>query len=469
MTSRPHVIFLMADTVTRQALSCYGGAGHTPNIDGLAQQAYRFERLYQPANMCQPSRVTWMTGCLPSRTQVYHNGFGNNARREKTLLRALAEAGYRGGYLGIFHCWSGADRDGLKPWGWIDWIHDSREEQHDWSVPHEETAAWQRTLAAMGITDPEEHLRDYRHLAGHTDFPIARHPAVRITDQAVECLADIRPGQPHALWVSYWMPHEPWAPPREFLEHYDLDAMPLPPSWREGLSGVAPRQGTVPIRESFLKLGPDIEANLRRVWRAYLGCMSLVDQQIGRILADLKRRGIYDDSLIVFLTDHGTTHGAHGWMHKGGSFMIDEVSRVPCLVKLPGQQHARTIPDIVASADLHPTVLDVLGIARDGSQRIDGASWSGLFAGKTRENARAFGQHLDGAQVGADAVRSLVRGNWKYNLHSVPGFDELYDLERDPHEQVSLVGEAAEKRREMRGELVDFIRSGSDRFVVPET
>ena len=77
----------MADTVMRAALGCYGGAIRTPHIDALAGHAHRFEQLYQPANMCQPSRVTWMTGCLPATTQVYVNGFGNNLRRQRTILR----------------------------------------------------------------------------------------------------------------------------------------------------------------------------------------------------------------------------------------------------------------------------------------------------------------------------------------------------------------------------------------------
>ena len=91
----------------------------------------------------------------------------------------------------------------------------------------------------------------------------------------------------------------------EFLEKYDLDSMPLPPSWRAGLGGKEPRQGTCGLREQFLKLGPDIETNLRRVWRAYLGCMSFVDLQIGRILTELSVKflsGLRREALFSYLT-----------------------------------------------------------------------------------------------------------------------------------------------------------------------
>jgi arylsulfatase A-like enzyme len=464
MAQRPNIIVLMADTVMRQALGCYGGVVKTPHLDALAGQAHRFEQLYQPANMCQPSRVTWMTGCLPSTTQVYHNGFGNNQRKQQTLLRALSQAGYRGGYLGLFHCWPGADRDGLDDWQWIDWMYDWNEHGKDWNVSADAGAAWKQRLHSMGIMAPEYHLRDYHHHAGHTDFPLAYHPAVRLADQALTCIRDFSRERPNLLWTSFWMPHEPWAPPREFLQLHALEAMPLSPSYREGLTGSTPRLGTAGPRATFLELAPDYELNLRRIYQAYAGCMALVDEQMGRIIAELKAQGLYDESLIVFCTDHGTTHGAHGWMYKGGSFMCDEVSRVPCMVKLPGQQTPTTITDIVSSADLYPTLLEHLGISHP---QVDGESWSGLFAGLPRTNARAFTQHLAGATLGGEAVRSLRRGPYKFTLFSTPGVEELFDLTSDPSEQHNLVAELPQVRQELRAELVDFIARSPDQFVIP--
>src|SRR3569833_3081726 len=114
MAQRPNVIVLMADTVRHDLLGCYGGRARTPHLDAMAADAWRFERLYQPANMSQPRRDTWMPGSLPSTTQVNRNESGSNRRLRPTLLRALADAGYRGGYLGLFHCWPEPDRDGLE-------------------------------------------------------------------------------------------------------------------------------------------------------------------------------------------------------------------------------------------------------------------------------------------------------------------------------------------------------------------
>jgi choline-sulfatase len=460
-SDRPNIVVLMADTVRRDALGCYGSpTARTPHIDALAADACVFERMYQPANMCQPSRVSWMTGCYPSTHQVYTNG-DENPRRCPTLLKMLHTHGYRGGYLGLFHCWPGFDRDGMGAWSWLDYYSD-----YPFAPDQDEAARraeWNRHRAAMGVFGTEDHAKDYHHLAGYTDFPIERQSDRRLTERALACIDDFASDRPNLLWVSSWMPHEPWAPPAPFHEWHRAQDVVLP-------GNVFDQRDTRPTHQSHLRMGKvfdeltaDGDAMLRRACAAYAGCMSFVDDNMGRILARLKSRGLYDDALVVFLTDHGTANGAHGWMHKGGSFMIDEISRVPCMIKLPRAKRAVRIPDIVASVDLHPTILDVLGIEH---APVDGRSLAGLMAGGTRAGARAFGQHRAGTDDRADAVRSLRTGRWKYNLYSQEGVDELYDMEADPLELRNLAREAPREREQLRAELVDFIRSSPDAFVV---
>lgn len=459
MARQPHVIVLMADTVQRQALGCYGGFVRTPTIDALAGHATRFERLYQPANMCQPSRCTWMTGTLPSTHQVYCNGERFD-RSQPTMLRRLADAGYRGGYLGLFHCWAQPDdRDGLDAWSWADWIHDH---EAILAIPDEaaRNARWQAELERMGMTGPEYALRDFHHHAGHTDFPLARHPAVRIADQAIAAIDDIDPARPHALWVSFWMPHEPWAPPREYLDRYRPQDMPLPRSLHDDRATRPPHQRQGAGAEAAAMLGPDLEGNLRRVLAAYAGCMELVDTQCGRILDALRRRGLYEDSVVAFITDHGTTHGAHGWLYKGGAYALDEISHVPAILKTPGQRQPRVVPDVVSSADFAPTILGFAGV---DAGAVDGRAWSDVLAGERRAGARAFCQHLRG---GPGAARSIRTGRWKYTLYG-NGADELYDLDADPDELRNVVADVPAERRALREELVASIRASTDTFEVP--
>ncbi len=461
------LIVLMADTVRRDALGCYGSAIHTPHLDALARDSCVFERMYQPANMCQPSRISWLTGCYPSTHQVYENGFDNYARRETSLLKLLAGAGYRGGYLGIFHCWQQLDRDGLDDWSWVDWIHDvpteHRIDQATWRLPEHHLAAWRERMTKQGVTLTEDGLVNFHDLAGHTEFPIERHIGSRLAERAMACIDDFASDRPNALWASFWMPHEPWAPPAPWHLRYRPDDIVLPGNVHDPCATRPAHHRTIDIARIFDQLTATGDALLRRALAAYAGCMSFTDDRIGAIITKLKQAGRYDDAIIVFTSDHGTANGAHGWMHKGHSFMIDEISRVPFMIKLPKSAQIHRVPDVVASVDFMPTICELLGLDRG---RVDGRSLVDVLGGGTRTDARAFGQHQDGRDDTAESVRSLRTGRWKYNLYSQAGVEELYDMEADPLELHNIASEASRERDRLRSELVDFIRSSADTFVV---
>jgi arylsulfatase A-like enzyme len=466
MSAHPNVIVLMADTVMTSALGCYGAPYiQTPNIDALARTATLFEQAYQPATMCQPSRISWMTGCYPSTHGIYLNTFKEYRRRERTILRAAHEAGYKGGYLGLFHCWQDLDRDGLDDWSWIDFIHD---------LPHPNNTSWDKNdeqyreyfahIEPMGITWPDLHLKDFHDHAGYTDFPIERHPAVRLTDKAIACIDDFAAERPNMLWLSYWMPHEPWAPPAPWHRMYSPADVVLPGNLHDDRATRPPHHSANDNVRIFRELWQaDDGQSYRRALAAYAGCMSFVDGQIGRVLDHLKKKSLYDDSLIVFLTDHGTANGAHGWMFKGGSFMIDEISRIPLIIKAPRQQAARRIGEIVSSVDFFPTIMQVTGIDRC---RSDGRTLPGLGGAEMGDDAVALGQHGSGSDNRAESARMLRKGRWKYTMYSQAGVDELYDLSEDPLELRNLSAVAGPQRAALRAELIARSRAAGDPFIV---
>ncbi|MBA2480496.1 MAG: sulfatase-like hydrolase/transferase [Planctomycetes bacterium] len=464
----PDLIVLMADTVRRDALGCYGSPFvRTPHIDALARESCVFDRAYQPANMCQPSRISWLTGCYPSTHQIFYNGFGNYARRETSLLKLLSRAGYKGGYLGIFHCWQELDRDGLDDWSWVDWIHDHPDYrvpgETSWRITDAHRTAWREQARRMGVMLTEDHLIDFHHHAGHTEFPIERHIGHRLAQEAMAAIDDFATDRPNALWASFWMPHEPWAPPAPWHQLYRPEDVVLPANLRDDRATRPEHHRHLGAGRIFDELVADGDAMLRRAWAAYAGCMSVVDDRIGAIIAKLKSAGRYDDAIVVFMTDHGTANGSHGWMYKGESFMIDEISRVPLMIKLPRASQVRRIDEVVASVDFMPTVCELLGIAHG---RVDGSSLMELMSGGSRPGARAFGQHNHGTDERAESARSLRTGRWKYTLYSQPGVEELYDMVADPLELRNIAGEATVERGQLRAELADFIRSSADTFVV---
>jgi arylsulfatase A-like enzyme len=465
MPPAPNIIVLMADTVTTGAIGCYGSPFvRTPHIDALAQDSALFERAYQPATMCQPSRLSWMTGCYPATHGVYYNGFNNYRRGRPTLLSALRAAGYHGGYLGIFHCWQELDRDGMDDWSWVDWVHDFPcAGKTSWRVSEQERERFGRHIADMDFMLTDEHLKDWHHHAGYTDFPIEKHIGSRLTDKALACIDDFSADRPNLLWTSYWMPHEPWAPPAPWHEMYRSEDVVLPANVGVRGEGRPPHQYDHHMASDFQELWGSDGQLLRRALAAYAGCMSFTDHCIGRVIARLKDKGLYDDSLVIFLTDHGTANGAHGLMFKTGPTMIDEISRVPLLVKLPGQRVARRISDIVASVDLFPTIMELVGAS---AGHIDGRSLMDVLGGGRRTDAFALGQHDPGTDERGDAVRSLRRGRWKYSLYSKAGVEELYDMDEDPLELRNLAAIAGPERAALRDELIGRIRGSGDSFIV---
>lgn len=452
--NKPNIIFLMADTVMRSALSCYGSPFiKTPHIDSLCKQSYQFENLYQPANMCKPSRSCWWTGYYQNHHQVFHNRQVYD-RKVPTIFKSLADQNYYGGFLGLFHCWRGEQHDGLDDWSWLDYDDD-----HPFDGHEERWESIRQYASDHGFYLTEEHLKDFRNHAGYTDFPIEQHKTTKITDKAIECINDFQDDRPNALWVSYWMPHEPFAPPVPYNERYPINEVVLPGNVNDDRSG-RPEHHSHPDLTRIE--GIENEEQLKRVWSAYAGMMTFVDDQIGRIIQHLKENNLYDDAIIVFSTDHGTTMGSHGWMYKGQSYMVEEISHIPCMMKLPQQQYQICVQDVVSSTDFTPTILDILGLPYN---HCHGQSWQqDIFKGQSRENPYALGMHDGEGQEHSPAVRMLRKGDWKYNMYSLPGVEELYNIAKDPLELENCANQQTQQCETMRAELTNILSAQNDAF-----
>lgn len=444
----------MADTVMRSALSCYGSPFiKTPNIDSLSSHSYKFENLYQPANMCMPSRSSWWTGYYQNKHQVFRNGQVFD-RKVPTIFRALAEQNYYGGYLGLYHCWPGKEHDGLDNWSWLDYVED-----HPYDTYEEKKKSLEAYAKEHGFYQTDQYLKDFKAQAGFTDFPIEHHSMGRITDKAINCINDFQDERPNALWVSYWMPHEPFAPPAPYHDMYSPDDVQLPSNHHDDL-GSRPEHQRNPNFSNMIDIRD--ESDLKRVWAAYGGMMTFIDDQIGRIIQHLKERDLYDDSIIVFSTDHGTTMGAHGWMYKGQSYMLEEISHIPCLMKLPKQRERITVPDIVSNTDFTPTLLDLLDLPHE---QCHGQSWQrDVFLGKPRENPYALGIYSGGPKEHDLDVRMLRKGDWKYNIYEKEGVEELYNITEDPLEMHNCAEDHPELCMASRAELKEILSKQEDNF-----
>ena len=416
--SRPNLLLVItdqqrADTVTP------GGPCLTPNLQRLAAEGARFERCYAANPICSPSRASLFTGHLPHShgvTDVTHAVPAPEADLRPGMpfwSRELARAGYRTGYFGKWHV---ERTDRLEEYGF---------------------GEYETELRLVGVQEHRGELArslkvsrpGYRDLliAGVTEAPADQTHEHALVTKGVEFIERAVPGEPWALVVSTEAPHDPYIAPREYFERYDPAPIPEPASFAD------------PMTEK-----PVIYRRIREAWRdlawddyafataCYLGLCSMLDDQVGRLLAALEATGQADDTLVVFTSDHGDYLGAHGLLLKGVP-AFEEAYRGPLVVGGPGVGPGVRAPGPVSLLALPRTLVRLLlGEEFD----CQGGELTGYLVGEGPgvpgvAFAEFHGQRFRYTQ------RVLWRGDWKYVMN---GFDqdELYDLASDPHELRNL-------------------------------
>lgn len=436
-----NVVWIMCDQLSWLALSAYGGphAVETPAIDRLAREGIVLDNCYTPSPVCVPARFAQLSGLYPHRTGCV----GNRTPLPlacRTAAHHFSRAGYVTGFVGKMHPVD-AQTHGFDVL--VDFGH-----YFDYLGP--KTAVFGGSMGATdagcGVpwVDAYTAGNPWKGAHLHPALPAlldeADHPDSFFAREAERFLRQYgaQPGTaaapPFFLFVSFLRPHRPFAPPARFAARHTPDGVRLPPP----PSGYDPAR--VPaqarhreIRGAFTPAG-DAEA---REWIAgYCGNVAHVDACVGHVLGVLDELSLTDDTLVVFMADHGDMLYDHGLVAK---FTFFEGScRVPCLLRWAGNPTpGRRLGEVVDLTDLLPTSLEAAGLpVPDG---LDGQSlW-----GACRPGAGALPKGHALSALALDSRRPMYmlrRGRWKYNRY-VDGA-ELYDLVDDPGECRNRSGEA---------------------------
>jgi arylsulfatase A-like enzyme len=419
MTTKPNILFLMTDHTAAQTLGA-GSPCLTPCLDALAGEGTRFGRCYTTNAICSPARASLMTSLYPSAHGMWDCTHTQRpewvdvpSARFTYFSNLLAEAGYHNGYFGKWHV---EQTNKLEAFGW---------HEYDLAVASSKS----KPAARSRVQVPKEGYSDYL-LAGVDEADAQQtHPAF---DRGIEFIRRrSASGQPFCCFVSTSEPHDPYIPPKRFFDRYDLDALPMSPTLRD------PPDGKPEVIARMRSVWSTLtDADWRRVTAAYWATISYIDSQVARILDALRDAGQYENTIIVFTSDHGDMMGAHGLVTKGVGTAYEEVYNIPCILKVPGMQAGiedrRTLVSLV---DLAPTLLDLCGAGTlaNAQGRSLRPVLSGLAAPHEWQDAYAefFGQRFVYTQ------RMVWHDNWKY-IFSPGGIDELYDLASDPHERRNL-------------------------------
>lgn len=412
--TRPGIVVLVSDDQRADALSC---AGHpilrTPHLDRLAAEGVRFDRAFVTTSICAASRATLLTG-LYRRAHGFTFGTPPLGRRftRASYPRMLREAGYRTGFVGKL---------GVK-------------------LPRGESRAM---------------FDDFRPLSRNPYFKKQpggglRHLTDLIADHAVDFLRDTTPYRPFCLSVSFHAPHAEDGDPRQYLWPQAFDGMyddveiPPPPTSDPAFFEKLPRFQ----RESLNRVRwrwrftPDKREDMTR---GYYRMISGMDAAVGRILAELERLGLEKSTVVVFTSDNGYFLGERGF---AGKWTIHEPSiRVPLIVRdpaLPERLRGAVLSPMVLNLDLAPTILDLAAVRPPAT--MQGRSLVPWLRGERPADWRTgFFYELLFDHPRIPKCEGLRTERWVYvrYFEQDPVYEELYDLENDPHEERNLATDPA--------------------------
>ena len=438
MAKQPNVLWICTDQQRYDTIGALGNPhASTPVLDAFIGEGTSFSNAFCQSPVCSPSRASFLTGRYPRTTGCRQNG--QSIPKDEVLVSKLfRDAGYRCGLAGKLHLASCSDGkveertdDGYDDFFW------SHHPQPDWPEN-----AYTRWLAQKGKTWDgllEEDRSPYVRGGPPAEF----HQTTWCAEKTIEFIR-ANEGRPWFFSFNCFDPHHPFDPPAEYLERFSVEEMPLP--------SVHPAEAE--RQTTFQKLdrewahdnpgefhtGAMTDDDRRQVHAAYMAMVSLIDDQVGRILEALRETGQDRDTLVVFMSDHGEMLGDHGIYFKGPHF-YDCQMRVPLVIRWPGGSvnAGRRIEGLVELVDLAPTLLDAGGL--EIPQRMQGKSLLPMLRGEAETefvHEQVFAEYYN-AWTHGDAYGSMLRTQKeKIVVYHGTGQGEFYDLENDPQEFLNL-------------------------------
>jgi len=428
-TNRSNVLLIMTDQQRWDAVGANGNDRiRTPHLDSLARDGVSFRHSYTCAMACVPSRA-----CIMSGQYVHAHGVTSTnpdlqhwLRPETpTLPGCFTAAGYNTVGVGKMH---------FSPWNALSGF----QRIACFDVWPEREDEYSRVLRQAGLTD--------KTIGHHTpgfgkafksmpslELPVEYHVDGYTGWRGVENLEKLlKKPEPFFLKVSFPGPHDPYDPPRPYDTMYDQAEMPIGPYCDGELDCLPPHvlRDAVDMGIEHLNLTTVPEAKKREVKAYYYSKISLIDDWIGKLLDTLKAHGEYENTVLLFTSDHGDYLGDHNLYYKA-YFPCESDCRIPFILKAPGVPAGATPEELVGNVDIMPTLLDAAGLAIPPT--CQGMSVLPLASGKVDRVHECI---VTFSETGP-AYR-LRTPEWAYVFREGNGHDQLYHLPDDPDELDNL-------------------------------
>ncbi len=462
--TQPNILFILTDQQRRDSMAAYGNNWiDARHMDELAAKSFVFENCYCTQPVCTPSRGSLMTGLYPHTTGVMRNKIPLPAN-VPSLGELMPEA-YYNAHMGKWHLGDDAiAQRGYDTWIAIEDFHRPYSKKEYRNVE----PAYNDWLREHGVTPPP-HTQSYEAWVGGAGLTEEQTQAGFLGHVASQFIRDYPNGpraeSPWLLHVNFFEPHPPYTGPLN--DFYAPDVIDVGPSFMQRPDG-----GSLVnrLRADFylgggnnplgLEGGDTHDTTTEDGWRKlraqYFANVTLVDRQVGRILAALQETGQSDRTIVVFASDHGEMAGDHGMCEKRS--LYEEAVRVPLLIHVPwlNNGNSRRIEGSISLIDIMPTLLELAGAAVP--QGIHGKSRADVLRGEADLSENDVFVEWNGfgdRNLGNPQINRMVAVPWRsvispdrFKLNLSPGDQgELYNLANDPHEQRNLFEDPAQRDR----------------------
>lgn len=463
---RKNIVLLMTDQLRGDCMGC---AGHpdvkTPYLDTLASKGVRFENAYSACPSCVPARAALHTGL----TQESHRrvGYADGIRWEypHTMAGELTKAGYYTQCVGKMHV------DPLRNYlgfchvelhdGYLHYYRDPEIPYRENQKQADDYFHWLKQEKGIDCDVTDTGLECNSWVARPWIYEEKYHPTNWVTDRSIDFLRRRDPDMPFFLFTSYLRPHPPFDAPQCYFDMYRNKEL-TPPVVGDWCDEEALRARGRIFDSDTGPLDPEL---VREMQIGYYACITHLDHQIGRLIQALVENKLYDDTIILFVSDHGELLGDHHLFRKSRAYQGS--SRVPFLVSGGGfrpEKPGSVKTDVVELRDVMPTVLEAAGVQIPDS--VEGISlWNTALKESGTPEVREYlhGEHT----LGEASSHWIITRDEKYIWYSQIGEEQYFWIAEDPDELHNLIGsETAKERVEaLRGLLIQELQDREEGFV----
>lgn len=452
--SRPNVLLIMVDDL-KPTLGVYGDSiAVSPHVDELGREGLVFNRAYNNQAVCAPSRYNIMLGSRSTSTGIYNFGkeFREVIPNAVTMSQHFMNAGYHAESMGkVFHIGHGNTND-----------------EASWSIPHfkEKVIEYVDPESTKRELTREEAYFENTHMYIKDTPPIHQMPRGaaweapdvlddayadgRVANHAIDRLRKLKdkPDQPFFMAVGFARPHLPFSVPKKYWDLYNPGDLPMPDYEKapEGAPDFTKKRDHEMAQFFPVPVGKDVYDDdlKRKLIHGYYASVSYMDAQLGKVMGELKRLGLDENTIVVLWGDHGWHLGDHAIWTKHTNF--EQANHIPLIFKVPGVTQAGSSTDQFAeSVDVYPTLAHLAGLAKpDGPQPIDGIDLTPVLEDVSKE----IKDHVYHAFPMGGFLGEAIRNSRYRMIRWTPMQDsekevlyELYDYENDPKETKNIASE----------------------------